>query len=65
MITTIIVLKKQNYGTNVYYPVCDTAHHFADLIGTKTLTPAALVKIHALGFTIQVTHPDDDFQLTP
>ena len=63
MITSIIVLKKQQYGNNVYYPVCDAAHKFAALVGTKTLTANALFTIRSMGVTIQVTHPDDEFQL--
>lgn len=63
MITSIIILKKQQYGNNVYYPVCDMAHKFAALIGTKTLTPQALRTIESMGVRVQVTHPDDEFQL--
>ena len=54
MNTTITVRVTNNYGTRAVYPVCETAQKLADLIGTKTFTPAALAKIQALGFALAV-----------
>ena len=56
---TIVVLMRENYGSTVYYPVCDAAHTFARIAGTKTLTADALTSAQRLGFTIQVTHRDN------
>lgn len=56
---TIVVLMRENYGNTVYYPVCDAAHTFARIAGTKTLTADALTSAQRLGFTIQVTHRDN------
>ena len=54
---TIIVLRKDQYGTMVYYPVCDASHLFARIAKTKTLTTENLTNIKQLGYTIQVTYP--------
>jgi hypothetical protein len=50
----ITVRITNNYGARAVYPVCETAHKLADLVGTKTFTPAALKKIEALGYAIAV-----------
>ena len=50
----IIVKITQNYGTEVIYPVCQQAFLFARIAGTKTLTLDTIVKIKALGFTVNV-----------
>lgn len=42
------------YGKETVYPVSEGAKHFASLCGTKTLTPAALSHIKALGFSIKI-----------
>jgi len=52
--TTLLVRITNNYGSRVVYPVCETARRFADLVGTKTLTPDTLKKIQALGYAIHV-----------
>jgi len=54
MNTNILVRVTNNYGARAVYPVCETAHKLAALVGTKTFTHAALQKIEALGFTISV-----------
>ena len=41
-----IVIEIRNvYGTEKVYPVCEHAHAFAEIAGTKTLTHEALVLI--------------------
>lgn len=45
---------RQVYGNESIYPVCDNAKLFASIAGTKTLTPAALKCIKALGYEIVV-----------
>lgn len=48
----IIVTIKNVYGNELVYPVCPKARLFAEMVGTKTLTPHQLTKIEALGYTI-------------
>jgi hypothetical protein len=52
----LTIEERNNYGAPAYYPVCDTAKTFSDIIGTKTLTPAALMRIKKLGYTITLTN---------
>ena len=51
---TITVALKDVYGNTTIYPVCDTAHTFAALTGTKTLTRSALEHIKRLGYTVHI-----------
>lgn len=51
---SITVEIKDVYGSRVVYPACESAKAFARIAGTKTLTPAALREIEALGFGIEV-----------
>ena len=51
---SITVEIKDVYGSRVVYPACEAAKSFARIAGTKTLTPAALREIEALGFGIEV-----------
>lgn len=51
---SITVEIKDVYGSRVVYPACEAAKAFARIAGTKTLTPAALREIEALGFGIDV-----------
>ena len=51
---SIIVRIKAQYGGIAIHPVCDKSKTFALLAGTKTLTPAAIECIKALGFSVQV-----------
>ena len=54
----ITVNIKSVYGNITAYPACPTAVLFAQLIGTKTLTPQALKTIQALGFEVKQQAPD-------
>lgn len=49
---TVTVTIKSVYGNITAYPSCPTAALFAQLLGTKTLTPQALKTIKALGFEV-------------
>jgi hypothetical protein len=49
---SITVTIKSVYGNITAYPSCPTAQLFAQLLGTKTLTPQALKTIKALGFEV-------------
>ena len=49
---TIRIELKDQYGRQVAYPVCDNAKAFAEIAGTKILTDSTLMRIAALGYTI-------------
>lgn len=53
----ITVLVKDQYGQQVFHPVCETAKLFASLAGTKTLTPHALNLISQMGYTVKMELP--------
>jgi hypothetical protein len=44
---------REVYGDEKAYPVCETARLFAEMLGTKTLTPNALRYIDRLGYEIR------------
>ena len=44
---------KEVYGVVKFYPICEQAQLFADIAGTKTLTPQVIKKIEALGYSIK------------
>ena len=46
------ILVKDQYGATVMYPHNANAQHFADIAGTKTITPQTLALIRKLGFTV-------------
>lgn len=50
----LIVKIETKYGNRLIYPNCPLSLAFADLIGKKTLTPQAVDKIKAMGFTFKV-----------
>lgn len=52
----VLVRLKDVYGETRAYPDCETAHLFARMLGTKTLTAHALQHIKALGYEIAVTN---------
>ena len=51
---TITIKFKDVYGNRLIYPVCDNAHHFAGIAGTKTLSTVVLKTIEAMGYDIQL-----------
>ena len=56
--TVVRVREADNYGSTVYYPVCELAQIFADVAGTRTLTNRVLRVIEAGEiFTVEVEHP--------
>jgi hypothetical protein len=56
--TPLVILRKDNYGTPVYYPVCEASHALAEIAGTKTLTQQVLRTLTTrLGYRVQITHP--------
>lgn len=48
----VLIRAKCVYGENRYYPICEKAKMFAEIAGTKTLTPAVLATIKALGYKL-------------
>jgi hypothetical protein len=42
-----------HYGSYLFYPVCEKAKIFADLLGTKTLSYRAMEGIKKLGYQIE------------
>ena len=50
----IRVQRKNVYGNDLIYPVCDTAKTFAEIAGQKTLTTWTMIKIKQLGYSIVV-----------
>ena len=55
---SVTVTIKSVYGNITAYPACSTAALFAQLVGTKTLTPQALKTIKALGFEVIQQAPE-------
>jgi len=53
----IIVNIRNVYGTETIYPSCPKGQAFAEIAGTKTLTPQAIKLIKALGYTVSVAGP--------
>jgi len=58
MSRSILIEIKHSYGRKVIYPACNDAVAFAQIAGTKTLTPDALALIEQLGYTIDTITPD-------
>ena len=50
---TIHVEKKNVYGNDLIYPVCERAKRFAILTGQKTLSDGAIYHIKRLGFSVR------------
>jgi hypothetical protein len=55
----ITLLRKEQYGRAVYYPVCDKAKVFSHIAGTKTLTADAVRRIKELGYKFVIQHGED------
>ena len=55
----ILVRRKQVYGNEVIYPVCDTANCLTMLGDPKTLTPRQISIIKALGYKIVLEQQED------
>ena len=49
----ITVQMDKHYGRYLFYPVCEKAKIFADLLGTKTLSYRAMEGIKKLGYQIE------------
>jgi hypothetical protein len=51
---TVWLRAGEQYGCPVYKPGCDLSHGFAAIARTKTITPAVIGHIKAMGFTVRV-----------
>jgi hypothetical protein len=56
----ITLLRKDQYGKAVYYPICDKAKVFANIAGTKTLTADTVRRIKELGYKFDIQHEKDE-----
>lgn len=54
MTLSILVEIKNVYGAEKIYPISETAKIFAEIAGTKTLTPITIERVKELGYEIQV-----------
>ena len=62
MQTKIIIEKKTVYGNELFYPVCERAKAFANLIGSTTLPDHKLKQIKRnLGFEIELKQESLNF----
>ena len=48
----LIVKRKNVYGNNLVYPVCDKSKLFANISGNKTLLPEVIEMIKELGYNL-------------
>jgi hypothetical protein len=55
----LTLLRKDQYGKAVYYPVCDKAKVFALIAGTKTLTSDTVRRIKELGYKFNIQHEEE------
>jgi len=52
MTKSIKVTIKTVYGVETVYPVCNDAHTFAQIAGTKTLTLETISNVKRLGYSV-------------
>ncbi len=50
----ITVTIKHVYGEHKVYPACENSRRFAEIAGTKTLTPHTMRQIKAMGITVRI-----------
>jgi hypothetical protein len=53
----IVVLAKDNYGRQMFYPVCDNSKLFAAIADRSTLSESNIRRIIQLGYEVTVTYP--------
>lgn len=57
---TITVMRKNVYGKDLIYPVCDKAVCLTMLADTKTFTPYQIQIVKALGYKVLVTREEEE-----
>lgn len=50
----LFVISKNNYGSEVFYPDCDSSKFFTDIHGTKTLTDQLMKMLKLKGYTFSI-----------
>ena len=50
----LYVISKNNYGSEVFYPDCDSSKFFTDIHGTKTLTDQLMKMLKLKGYTFSI-----------
>ena len=50
----ITVKIKNVYGEDKVYPACENSWRFAEIAGTKTLTPRTIRQIKAMGISVGI-----------
>lgn len=53
----IVILAKDNYGKQMFYPVCDNSKLFVAIAGRTTLSETNIRRIQQLGYEVTVMHP--------
>ncbi len=53
----IVILAKDNYGKQMFYPACDTSKLFAAIADRTTLSETNIRRIRQLGYEVTVTYP--------
>ena len=53
----IVILAKEVYGRQIFYPACDISRLFAAIADRATLSEVNIRRIRQLGYEVTVTHP--------
>ena len=59
----LVVSKKNVYGVERVYPVCNKAKIFATISGNKTLLPEVIEQIKKLGYNLTTIDRDWETQI--
>lgn len=57
---TITVMRKNVYGKEMIYPVCEKAECLTMLADTKTFTPYQIQIIKALGYKVLIVRQEEE-----
>jgi hypothetical protein len=52
----IVILAKEVYGRQMFYPVCEVSRLFAAIADRATLSEVNVRRIRQLGYEVTVTH---------
>jgi hypothetical protein len=59
----ITVEIKSVYGEDKVYPACENSRRFAEIAGTKTLTPHTIRQIKAMGIAVGIADTQSQLEL--
>lgn len=51
---TVTLREGEQYGAKVYKPGCEASAIFAQIARTETITPATIMRMKQLGYTVKV-----------